>query len=376
MSSSTAQSGPDAPAQLARRQERAAIGERLQPGGLVANEAHHRRLTGRAMHPLIGDLPRPAFQMSLEGGEALEAAAGDGVALHVADAALVLALGSRPIRGAGPNLKAPVPCEGMELGVQHHLAAGRIVAQDQRTGVVEQHLRRDTAEGRKGALHSGEPVLLALAQKGPHMEAPRVAERRHEERHQPQDALDLHPTLAEVDLQLLTRPRLETHRRPCLGAQLLAQMRHRPLHRAQAHLDALLGRRAPGGPRRHCRHDGETAPRARPPARPAPSGARVATGLRHTPSRSHRRAVVREHPSSAAIRRAPQPSAFSFSIADTSSGSSISSLRRPTVHGSVLVVSSVIQTLLSAHEAGQFLMSPEFVSPDSPERARRPLAAG
>ena len=113
--------GSDAPAQLARRQERAAIGERLQPGGLVAHEAHHRRLAGRAMHALVGDLPRPARQMGLEGGEALEAAAGDGVALHVADAALVLALGSRPIGRTGPNLEAPVPREGMELGVQHHL---------------------------------------------------------------------------------------------------------------------------------------------------------------------------------------------------------------------------------------------------------------
>jgi hypothetical protein len=48
-------------------------------------------------------------------------------------------------------------------------------------------------------------------------------------------------SLAEVDLQLLTRARLEAHRRPRFGAQLLAQMRHSPLDRAQAHLDALLG---------------------------------------------------------------------------------------------------------------------------------------
>lgn len=80
---------------------------------------------------------------------------------------------------------------------------------------------------------------------------------------------------------------------------------------------------------------------------------------------------MREQPSSAEIRRDPQPSAFSRSIADTSSGSFISSLRRPSVRGSVSVVMSVIQTSLSAHQRGQILMSPEgqfVVSPDTISR--------
>jgi len=73
------------------------------------------------------------------------------------------------------------------------------------------------------------------------MDAAGIAERRHEERDQPRRAADLHTPLAEVDLQLPTRTRLEAHRRPSLGPQFLAQMRDRPLDRAQAHLDALLG---------------------------------------------------------------------------------------------------------------------------------------
>jgi len=83
-------------------------------------------------------------------------------------------------------------------------------------------------------------VLLALAEKGPNMDAARVAQRRHEERHQARCAVDLDAPLAEVDLKLLTGPRLEPDRRARLGAQLLAQVRHRPLHRAQAHHYALL----------------------------------------------------------------------------------------------------------------------------------------
>jgi hypothetical protein len=48
---------------------------------------------------------------------------------------------------------------------------------------------------------------------------------------------------------------------------------------------------------------------------------------RQSPSASHRRTVLRAHPSSAAIRLEPQPRAFSRNIADTSSGAFITSLR-------------------------------------------------
>ncbi len=110
------------------------------------------------------------------------------------------------------------------------------------------------------------------------------------------------------------------------------------------------------------------------PPRPSSDVLRVgATGRRQPPSRSHRRTIVREHPSSAAIRRAPQPSAFSLSIADTSSGSFISSLRRPSVRRSLSVTGMVIQALPSGYRGGQFLMSPpdQFaVTPDSTEGSR------
>jgi hypothetical protein len=46
--------------------------------------------------------------------------------------------------------------------------------------------------------------------------------------------------LAKIDLQLMTRWGLKTHRRPRLGPQFLAQMRHAPFHCAQADLNAVL----------------------------------------------------------------------------------------------------------------------------------------
>jgi len=159
----------------------------------------------------------------------------------VADAALVLALGPGPVRRARPHPKAPVPRESVQPRVHDHLPARRIVVQDQRPRVVEQHLLGHPAETPERLLHAGEPVLLALTLEGPHAQPPRVAQRRHEQRDPAELAADLHPPLAEVDLQLLARARLEAHRRPRLRPQLTAQVRHRPLHRPQADLDPLLG---------------------------------------------------------------------------------------------------------------------------------------
>jgi hypothetical protein len=72
----------------------------------LRREARDRRLSGRAVHALVGDLPGPALEMRHECAPAREAAAGDRVALHIADAALVLTLGSRAIRRAGPGPEA------------------------------------------------------------------------------------------------------------------------------------------------------------------------------------------------------------------------------------------------------------------------------
>ena len=207
---------------------------------LVPLEAHLRGLAGGAMRAGVRHLPRPGLQMRLKRCEALEPASGDGVRLHIADAALVLALRAGAIRRAGLHPEAPVPGKGVQLRVHDHFARHGVVVLDQRAGVVEQHLFRDTAEGPEGTLHPGKPVLLPLGPEGPHMQPTRMAEGRDEEEHLLLFVADPDPALAEVDLQLLAGPRLEAHRRPRFGPQRLSQMRHRPLHRAQAHHDILL----------------------------------------------------------------------------------------------------------------------------------------
>ena len=67
-----------------------------------------------------------------------------------------------------------------------------------------------------------------------------MAERRHEQVDPHPLAADRHPRLAEVDLQLPSRRRLEAQRRPRLGRELAPIGLHRPLHGAQADLDPPL----------------------------------------------------------------------------------------------------------------------------------------
>jgi hypothetical protein len=89
-------------------------------------------------------------------------------------------------------------------------------------------------------IDTGKPVLLPLDPEGTNMQPARMAEGRDEEEHLLLLVPDPDPALAEIDLQLLARSRLKPYRRPRFGTQSLSQMRHRPLHRAQAHYDILL----------------------------------------------------------------------------------------------------------------------------------------
>ena len=99
----------DHPHQFAHLLERRTAVQRTQRGGFVALKADARRLLGRAVAPQVGHLARPAHQMRLQRRPTVEAVAGQRVALHVFDAALVLALGPRPIRRAGARGEVPVP---------------------------------------------------------------------------------------------------------------------------------------------------------------------------------------------------------------------------------------------------------------------------
>src|SRR3954451_20408039 len=216
--------------------------EAAQGRGLVALEARDRRLAGRAVDAPVGHLAHPPGEMRLERRPAREAPPGDGVALDVADPALVLALGPRPVGCAGPRPHAPVARERVQPLVEDHLTGLRVVVRDQRAGVVEQQLARHAAEVAEGALDPVEPRRLPLVPERSDQGAARVAESRDEQEAPDGLAPDHHAPPAEVDLHLPARRGLEPHRRASLGRQLTPEMRDRPLDGAEADADLVLGK--------------------------------------------------------------------------------------------------------------------------------------
>ena len=227
--------------QIPQLPERRPSGARAQTLRL-APEALQRRLAGGAVAALVRDLALPPRQVPPQRLQALELAARDRVALDVAHAPFVLPLRARPVRRARPRTEAPVRRERQEPVVELHLARRRVVLLHQRLRVVHQHLLGNAAEVPERPLQPREPRRLALVPERLRVAPPRVAQRRHEQLRPHPLAPDRHPRLAEVDLQLPTRRRLEPQRRLRLRPQLPPMRRHRPLHRAQARLHAQLAR--------------------------------------------------------------------------------------------------------------------------------------
>jgi hypothetical protein len=226
--------------QLARRLERWNAGHRAQRASLRSPKAFDRHLTGRAVHPLVGNIADPSVEVSLQCRPALEVSPGDRVLLHIANAALVLAFGARSIRRAGPRPKIPMLGKGVQSGIELDLAGGPVVARDQPAIIVEQHLFGDPAEMTKCPLDTGKPTLLALVAERPHIEPPRVAQRRHKQVHLDVLTTDRHPALAKIDLQLLARRCLKSDRRSRFRLQGAPKVRYLPLDRPQAQPDPFL----------------------------------------------------------------------------------------------------------------------------------------
>lgn len=128
----------------------------------------------------------------------------------------------------------------MEALIEPHLAGDRIVVVDQRSGVVDQDLRRHPAKVAEGAFQPIKPRPLALMAKGRHIPTPRVAQRRHEQKDPDHLAADRHPRRTKVDLQLPPRRRLKAHTGARLRFQLTAMITDRPLDRAQADPNVVL----------------------------------------------------------------------------------------------------------------------------------------
>ena len=106
------------------------------------------------------------------------------------------------LRAAGARPESPVARKGVQPFVEHHLARHRIMANDQRLGIVEQDLAGYPAKVPEGRLQTLEPSRLPLVPKRGHETAARVAQRRHEQVDPHPLAADRHQGRAEVDLQL------------------------------------------------------------------------------------------------------------------------------------------------------------------------------
>jgi hypothetical protein len=161
--------GVDAAAELTHLQERRLGRERRKCSSFVAFEAVDRWLGGGAVHPHVGDLAHPASKMRLQFFQGCEAMTGNGIALDVAHAALVLALGPGAVWGTRPGDHAPVAAEGVEAVVEGDLAGLRVVLVDERPRVVDQHLAGGAAEVPERAFQALQPSGLALVQEHGHV---------------------------------------------------------------------------------------------------------------------------------------------------------------------------------------------------------------
>ena len=230
-----------APGQLAHLSERRTAVEWAQRRGLLAREPRDRCLACRAVYPHVGHLAHPPGEVSLQRAPRGKAPARDRVVLDVAHAALVLALGPGTVGRTRHRTHIPVASKRVEAGVERHLPRGRVMVIDEGPGVVDQHLAGQAAEMLERALDALQPLPLVPERLG--IDPPRVAQGGDEQEQLARLAVLHHgPALAEVDLQLTPRRRLEPHRGQRLRRKLAPQMRHRPLHRAQADHHAQLGR--------------------------------------------------------------------------------------------------------------------------------------
>src|SRR5690606_10989499 len=133
--------------------------QRPQGAGFSAVEAGPRLLVGRAVLELVG-VSHPPREVGLERSPRRELAGRERIVLHVADAALGLALGARAVWLARAHIDAPVVAERLEPRVDAHVVAD--VLDDQRLGIVDKHGLRDAAEVVERAGETLAPVVVLL----------------------------------------------------------------------------------------------------------------------------------------------------------------------------------------------------------------------
>jgi hypothetical protein len=135
----------DAPNKVAQLPEWRPTAERLQRPRL-ALEPFDRSLARRAVEANVRHFPHPLRQMRLECWPTRKTAASDRVALHIADAALVLPFSPGAIRRTGSRREAPVARKRVKPGVEANFTRLGVMVIDQGAGVVQKHFARNATE--------------------------------------------------------------------------------------------------------------------------------------------------------------------------------------------------------------------------------------
>lgn len=171
--------GSDLADQVTQLPKRSTATERTKHVGLIG-EANERQFARGPVHAHVGNLAVPLIEMRNEGAPAHKAATSYCITLHISDASLILAFGSRSVWSAGSRREAPIARKGMETGIEPHLPCRRIMMFDQRLGIVDQDLSRNATEPQERPFHSCEPIHLPLSQRGLDVHPARIPQCRHE----------------------------------------------------------------------------------------------------------------------------------------------------------------------------------------------------
>lgn len=134
------------------------------------------RLASSCELGMASHLTHPPVQVLLQVSPGLEGVARHGVALDVAHAAFVLALGVGTVGGAGHGPESPVMCQCPEPIIEDHLSAGCVVVLHQRPGVIDQDLPGNTPEVLQRRLDPAKSGRLVLVREGLHEDAPTMAQ--------------------------------------------------------------------------------------------------------------------------------------------------------------------------------------------------------
>src|SRR5215831_3515063 len=194
----------------------------------LVREPINGSLMRRPMETDIGHGACPFFQPGIQRVPRPEAPAGQGVALHIFDAALHFALGLGAIRSTRARRKAVGPRKIFKHRLPEYVPL--TPPEDQRPRIIVETLQGHAAEVPKRAFMTVTQHVQPLMGIRAAPQAPTVAEREDEEMDHFTALADPDVRLAKIDLALLPWRGLKPHGRECLPVPAIPQRLNRPLH--------------------------------------------------------------------------------------------------------------------------------------------------